>query len=133
MMVEIFEKKGSTYMLIRYKKTYEKIAMGLLSYMPDERNVKALQETIHAYETDEKYHLFLWKKEEDFLGLLGIEMGEDAYVLHHLSVNPSFRGEGIGGEMVARLQELFPEKVCQSTTETESFLKKCTEKEEGAD
>ena len=33
-------------MLLRYKKTYEKIAMGLLSYMPGDKNVKKLQETI---------------------------------------------------------------------------------------
>ena len=63
-------------MLIRYKKTYEKIAMGLLSYMPGEHSVKALQETIHNYETDENWQLYLWKKDEDFIGLLGIEIGE---------------------------------------------------------
>ena len=34
-------------MLIRYKKNLEKIAMGLLSFMPDEKkDVKKLQQTI---------------------------------------------------------------------------------------
>ena len=41
-------------MLIRYKKIYEKIAMGLLSYMPGDHSVKALQETIQKYETDDR-------------------------------------------------------------------------------
>lgn len=120
-------------MLIRYKKTYEKIAMGLLSYMPDERNVKALQESIHTYENDENWHLYLWKSEEDILGLLGIEMEEDHYTIHHISVNPSFRGEGIGKKMVGKVRELFPDKACESTTETEQFLTKCVTKDEGAE
>ena len=83
-------------MLLRYKKTYEKIAMGLLSYMPGEKTVKKLQETIHQYETDDNWQLYLLKKDEDFIGLIGIELGEEDYTLQHLSVNPSFRGEGIG-------------------------------------
>lgn len=120
-------------LLIRYKKSYEKIAMGLLSYMPGEHNVKALQETIHKYETEENWQLYLWKKGEDFIGLLGIEMGDEIYTLHDLSVNPSFRGEGIGKAMVAKLQEQFPEKECRSTESTDSFLKRCTSREEGAD
>ena len=30
-------------MLIRYRKNYEKIAMGLLSFMPTEKDLKRLQ------------------------------------------------------------------------------------------
>ena len=33
-------------MLVRYKKSLEKIAMGLLSFMPQEKDVKRLMETI---------------------------------------------------------------------------------------
>ncbi len=75
----------------------------------------------------------LWKKEDDFIGLVGIELGNDDYTLQHLSVNPSFRGEGIGQEMVMKLQALFPDKICIGTEETDSFIQKCKEKEEGAD
>ena len=38
-------------MLIRYKKIFEKIAMGLLSFMPSEKDLKKLQLTIKQYET----------------------------------------------------------------------------------
>ena len=120
-------------MLIRYKKTYEKIAMGLLSYMPGGLSVKMLQEAIHIYETDDSWQLYLWKKDDDLIGLLGIEIGETTYTMHHISINPSFRGEGIGKEMVMKLQLQFPEKECISTEDTEPFLQKCTPKEEGAD
>ncbi|AOV08102.1 GNAT family N-acetyltransferase [Sporosarcina ureilytica] len=118
-------------MLIRYKKTYEKIAMGLLSYMPEDQSVKALQETIQQYETDDSWELYLWKDGEDFIGLLGIEMGNDVFTLQHLSVNPSFRGEGFGKEMVKAIQSRYPEKKCQSTEITEAFLKRCMQEESG--
>lgn len=120
-------------MLLRYKKIYEKIAMGLLSYMPDYKNVKKLQDLIHQYENSEEWQLFLLKKDEDFLGLIGIELDASEYTLHHISVNPSFRGEGIGHELVTRVQALYPEKECKGTEETTTFLVKCNEKEEGAD
>ncbi|MFD1928103.1 GNAT family N-acetyltransferase [Sporosarcina siberiensis] len=119
-------------MLLRYKKTYEKIAMGLLSFMPSEKGVKRLQETIHTYESEADWQLYLYKKEDDFIGLVGIIMDENDYILNHITVNPSFRGEGIGKEMVTKLKAMFPTKECKSTEDTDLFLQKCTQ-EEGAD
>lgn len=49
-------------MLIRYKKTFEKIAMGLLSFMPSEKDLKKLQQTMKEYETEEHLQLFFGKK-----------------------------------------------------------------------
>ena len=40
-------------MLIRYKKSMEKIAMGLLSFMPEEKDVKKLTVTMKAYEEND--------------------------------------------------------------------------------
>ena len=131
MMKAVREKKGSILMLIRYKKTYEKIAMGLLSYMPSEQNVKALQETINEYETIENWQLFLRKEEDDVIGLIGIKLSDNAYTIQHLSVNPSFRGEGIGTDMVKRIHELFPDKTCLGTEVTATFLEKCKISEKG--
>lgn len=60
-------------MLIRYKKSFEKIAMGLLSFMPNEKDLKRLQQTIKDYETDTGRQLFLWKEDEDIVGAIGVE------------------------------------------------------------
>ncbi len=49
-------------MLVRYKKANEKIAMGLLSYMPGDKSVKKLQEMIQQYETDDNWQLYLMEK-----------------------------------------------------------------------
>ncbi|UII54700.1 GNAT family N-acetyltransferase [Cytobacillus spongiae] len=112
-------------MLIRYKKTFEKIAMGLLSFMPQEKELKKLQLTMKKYETEEDWQLFLWK-DEDIIGLIGVIMLDDSSIMvQHISVNPSHRLQGIGKKMVQALKELYPNKEFTSNDETAPFLEKC--------
>lgn len=115
-------------MLFRYKKSFEKIAMGLLSFMPRERELKKLQQTMHIYEENPDWQLFLWKKGDDFVGLLGVEVHENYFKLHHVSVNPSHRGEGIGQAMIEKIQQLMNGKEMRTTDETEAFIRKFLEK-----
>lgn len=49
-------------MLIRYKKSFDKIAMGLLSFMPDEKDLKKLQQTKQLYETEDNWQLFFMER-----------------------------------------------------------------------
>ncbi|WP_071395641.1 GNAT family N-acetyltransferase [Bacillus tuaregi] len=113
-------------MLIRYKKTFEKIAMGLLSFMPNEKDLKKLQQTIKQYESDENWRLFLWKEEEDIIGLLGgIWIDDSTIIIHHISVNPSHRRQGIGKNMVKALKDLYPDKNITANEETNDFFNKC--------
>lgn len=112
------------FMLIRYKKTFEKIAMGLLSFMPNEKDLKKLQQTMKQYETEVHWQLFLWK-EEDIIGLLGIINEDDTLQIQHISVNPSHRHHGIGKKMVVALQEMYPEKQIKPHEITAPFIEKC--------
>lgn len=113
-------------MLIRYKKTFEKIAMGLLSFMPNEKDLKKLQLTMKEYETEEDWHLFLWK-EDDIIGLLGILSHEEqnSLEIQHISVNPSHRSQGVGKKMVKALREMYPGKKIISNPMTAAFVEKC--------
>ncbi|MGG3913563.1 GNAT family N-acetyltransferase [Rossellomorea vietnamensis] len=113
-------------MLIRYKKAFEKIAMGLLSFMPNEKDLKKLQQTMKQYETEENWQLFLWK-EEDIVGLIGVYKTEGTLEIQHISVNPSHRHEGIGKSMVKHLREMHSELEVKPNTDTESFFEKCDE------
>lgn len=117
-------------MLLRYKKSFEKIAMGLLSFMPKERELKKLQQTMHIYEENPDWQLYLWKKGEDFVGLVGVEVSDEYFTIHHVSVNPSHRGEGIGRAMIEKIRQIMQEKEMHSTVETEAFLSKCLELDE---
>lgn len=112
-------------MLIRFKKTFEKIAMGLLSFMPNEKDLKKLQQSMKNYEMDDAWQLFLWK-EEDIIGLIGIIFhNENSYEIQHISVNPSHRNQGIGKKMVQALKEIYPDKVIISNQLTAAFIQKC--------
>jgi riboflavin biosynthesis RibT protein len=112
-------------MLIRYKKMFEKIAMGLLSFMPSEKDLKKLQQTMKQYETDEDWQLFLWK-DEDIIGLIGIMFNtENSLEIQHISVNPSYRSQGIGKKMVESLRDLYPDKRILSNENTSCFIEKC--------
>jgi riboflavin biosynthesis RibT protein len=113
-------------MLIRYKKTFEKIAMGLLSFMPTEKDLKKLQLTIKEYENEENWQLFLWK-EEDIIGLVGVRYNESDHSLEiqHISVNPSHRYQGVGKKMVKALKDLYPDKHIKANENTASFIDKC--------
>ncbi|MFT8872441.1 MAG: GNAT family N-acetyltransferase [Sporolactobacillus sp.] len=87
-------------MLIRYKKCYEKIAVGLLSLLSTAADIKNVFQTVRLYEDDDRLQLFLWKQGEDIIGVLGIQiMASDRAVIRHISVNPSYREEGIDVQM----------------------------------
>ncbi|API90451.1 protein RibT [Virgibacillus pantothenticus] len=119
-------------MLIRFKKNLEKIAMGLLSFMPEEKDVKKLQQTIKEYETNSDWHLYLWKEEDDVLGAIGIRIeNETDAIIQHVSVNPSHRNLGIGRKMVSEIDKLYRNNYSVSTTkEIQEFYQKCDESTE---
>ncbi|MBO1003091.1 GNAT family N-acetyltransferase [Pseudogracilibacillus auburnensis] len=114
-------------MLIRYKKNQEKIAMGLLSFMPVEKDVKLLQQTMKEYEDNQKWHLYLWKEDDDIVGTIGLKIEDELnVVIQHISVNPSYRNIGIGKKMIDEVQRLYGEKydVCANEL-TQRFFHKC--------
>ncbi|MFB1050450.1 GNAT family N-acetyltransferase [Paraliobacillus sp. JSM ZJ581] len=119
-------------MLIRYKKSLEKIAMGLLSFMPEEKDVKKLQQTIKAYEDNENWFLHLWK-EEDVVGAIGVFVNEQEkkLVVQHISVNPSHRNSGIGRKMVQAIREQYSDKyfICANDV-TNHFFEKCNDNDD---
>lgn len=117
-------------MLIRYKKSFEKIAMGLLSFMPNEKDLKHLQQTIKSYEIEKDQQLFLWKEEEDIIGAIGVFLKDEETVeVHHVSVNPSHRQQGIGKKMVRALQDMYKNRSVIADEFTEGFLEKCQPEE----
>lgn len=118
-------------MLIRYKKSMEKIAMGLLSFMPKQKDIKNLQSTIEEYNSNDNWHLYLWKQDEDILGAIGLQItDEHKAIIQHISVDPSHRNLGIGKMMVKKVREKYEtnyEIVADRYVQT--FFAKCLEDE----
>ncbi|MGA3601946.1 GNAT family N-acetyltransferase [Lysinibacillus agricola] len=113
-------------MLIRYKKAFEKIAMGLLSFMPNEKDIKKLKETIHSYENDDNWVLYLWKKNDEYIGIVGLVTdSNNVATIQHVSVVPSYRGEGVAKEMLQEVADLGQYECVRATEETRKFVQKC--------
>ncbi|MGE8000911.1 GNAT family N-acetyltransferase [Lysinibacillus sp. NPDC093190] len=113
-------------MLIRYKKAFEKIAMGLLSFMPNEKDIKKLTETIHSYENNDNWVLYLWKNNDEYVGIVGLVTdSNNIATIQHVSVVPSYRGEGVAKEMLQEVAELGQYESVRATEETRNFVQKC--------
>ncbi|MDN7228096.1 GNAT family N-acetyltransferase [Planococcus sp. N064] len=120
-------------MLIRYKKSCEKIAMGLLSFMPLERNIKKLRQTMQDYEENPACQLFMWKKGEDFIGMIGVQTNGPVFTVRHISVMPSYRGEGVGQTMLEKIQEQMEPLEMHALEETRPFIDVYKEKRKAFD
>ena len=119
-------------MLIRIKKVLKKLLWVYCLICQDEKDLKKLQQTIKQYDSDKNWQLFLWKVDEDIIGLLGGVWEDDStFKIHHISLNPSHRGQGIGNSMVKALKDLYPDKQILSNKLTSAFINKC--KQEGSE
>ena len=112
-------------MLVRYKKALEKIAMGLLSFMPQEKDIKRLMETVQQYEQQDNWMLYLWKKGEEYVGIVGVVAEETVATIQHITVIPSYRGEGVALKMLQELHDLGLFTEIKPNEETEPFIQKC--------
>jgi riboflavin biosynthesis RibT protein len=107
---------------------FEKIAMGLLSYMPNLKDLQKLQMTMNQYKTEQESQLYLWKEEEGIIGLVGVLLVDQHQIqIKHISVSPSHRGNGVGKSMVRALKELHPEFRLIPDENTVAFFNKCDE------
>lgn len=114
-------------MLIRYKKNLEKIAMGLLSFMPTVKDVKTLQDIIKQYETDPNWHLYLWKDDDDMIGVIGLKVNEEEKqaIIQHLSVSPSHRNQGVGKLLISEIHQQYDQYQLCAEEVIDGFYKKC--------
>lgn len=98
-------------MLVKYKKDYKKIAMGLLSFIPDLKEIAHLQTEIKWYEDSDTRILYLWKNEnKDFSGIIGIEVDgdEEIIIVRQIALSPSERNRGVCYQMLDELSQLYP-------------------------
>ncbi|WKB37101.1 GNAT family N-acetyltransferase [Terrilactibacillus sp. S3-3] len=113
-------------MLIRYKKSYEKIAMGLLSFVPSEKDLKKLRQTMKRYEEDDDWQLYLWKQGDDIIGEIGVHLDQNEAFIEHISVNPSYRSEGIGHKIIQSLNNILGNEIhLTPSAQTKSFFDVC--------
>lgn len=109
-------------MLVKYKKDYTKVALGLLSYMLKEHDLKQLHLIMQRYQQNPNWELYLWKEKEKYIGIIGINVQGNEFLIQHLAVLPSFRGEGVGKVMINEIQKLYSGYKMSAVEEIEAFI-----------
>lgn len=109
-------------MLVKYRESQNKVALGLLSLMPKEHEVKQLQQTMERYKRNPNWEMYLWKEEEKYIGIIGINIQKNEFLIQHLAVVPSFRGEGVGKAMINEIQKIYSEYKMSAVEEIEAFI-----------
>lgn len=118
-------------MLIQYKKDYEKTAMGLLSYLPDFKNIENLKEEIELNQEDNEFVLFLYRNQQNnMIGVLGTQITQKFVIIRYLSLAPGFREISYEQQIVSELKQEYPDKKVTAVPEYTNLLKTIEEDNE---
>lgn len=101
--------------------------MGLLSFHKKLTDKSNLLKEINTYETEEGYELFFFTPEgsTNIQGIIGVYWGENQeLIIHDVSLNPSYRGDQMGFQMLDELQEKYPDFSIRPTEIIRPYLAK---------
>lgn len=110
-------------MLVNYRKDYEKIVMGLLSFIPDLREYNRLDDEI-SWGNERPRQIFLWKNTNigQFSGVAIVEHGDDYILLRRMSFTPSERSGRNMYLFLTAIANQAPEKQVVGTLKTQSLV-----------
>ncbi len=116
-------------MLVPYIGKYEKVVMGLLSYIPEFKEFSELTEEMAKIDHEER-KIYLWKEanSDNVIGLVGFDQHDDSntLVVRYLSINPSFREEGRTFDILTALKKEYPVYTLTGVIALSSLLSKWT-------
>lgn len=119
-------------MLYKYKESYKKIAMGLLSFIPGLKEISHLQTELNWYTSESSRCLYLWKNEHgDFCGIVGLEVSDDIIVIRHIALSPAERNEGITYTVLDEVAQLYPSAKMMGSLEVASIITKWERRKNG--
>ncbi len=110
-------------MLIRYRKDYQKIAVGLLTFRPELRGyhqaLGALQMAL-----DKHFQIFLWKDTDDnhFIAIAIVETGPHYALLRQLSFTPTERSGRNVFAVLTAIHEQFADVRLMGTLKTQPLI-----------
>lgn len=110
-------------MLVKYRKDYEKIAMGLLSFLPELRDYDQLARAIN-FSLDKDYQIYLWKDAEDnhFIGIIVVEVGERYVLVRHVSFTPAERSGKNVYALLTAVHEQYQDRRLMGTLSTQPLI-----------
>lgn len=110
-------------MLVHYRKDYQKIAMGLLSLLPELRDEQRFKAEFNwALESGKL--IYLWKDQEDnhFIAVVILESGPDYVLLRRISFTPSERSGHNVYALLSAIHDQYPERRLMGTLATQPLI-----------
>lgn len=110
-------------MLVSYRKDYEKIVMGLLSFISDLNQYNRLDEEVE-WGTTKPRQIFLWKnnKTDQFSGVAIVEVGDDYLLIRQMSFTPSERSGRNMYLFLSSIADKYDDKRVMGTMKTQSLV-----------
>lgn len=111
-------------MLIECKNDKEKVAMGLLSYLPDFKNLDNLKDEIQLNKNSKEFRLFLYRDQDsNFVGVIGTQWDGQFIIIRFISLAPDYRQKKYEAKAVCELAANNPEKKITTVPEYVYLLK----------
>ena len=110
-------------MLVHYRKDYQKIAMGLLSLLPELRDEQRFNDELNWALTAGD-SVYLWKDQEDnhFIAVVIMKVGDDYVLLRRLSFTPSERSGHNVYALLTAIHEQYPDRRLMGTLDTQPLI-----------
>ena len=110
-------------MISKYKKKKKKTVMGYLSYLPDFKNIKNLQEEMKLYTSDSnQFEVLIYQQDGNARGIVGIQEEKDFIIIRYLSLDPTMRDEKTKQLVMNDLKHLYPDKMITALPNWASLL-----------
>ncbi|GEN94973.1 hypothetical protein [Pediococcus ethanolidurans] len=110
-------------MLVKYRDSFQKIVMGLLSFIPDLKDIDRINHELEWYAATDDRNLYLQKNEDgDFIGLVGVEKQDKYLMIHHLAFIPQQQTKENENQIFNSLADYYPDLQMMGTIETTPAL-----------
>lgn len=112
-------------MLLKYRSDYQKIAMGIMSLLPNFKDWDRLQRELTWYQAGDDRNLFLWKDQyDDFAGVLGTERQDNYVIVRLVGLMPDKQSTGNLWRMLDQLAATVPKQRLMGTLATSQIIAK---------
>lgn len=116
---------GGCSVLLKYRTDYEKVAMGLLSFVPTLKKIDRLQAELQWYQESDQRQLLLWKDlNQDFSGIVGVEFRPGFVIVELIALTPAVRNADQTTTILDELADMYPDDKLMGTLATTEVIAK---------
>lgn len=110
-------------MLTKYRKDYQKIVMGILSFVPQLHDLERVRAEMQ-WAISSGQQIFLWQSEHEdhYTGVAIVEEGDNYVLIRWLSFTPSERSGRNVYDMLTAIAQHFPRKRVMGTLATQPLI-----------